>query len=137
MITKVLSLRLILTVILFSLLSGGAIASPLPAKSRPYKAMEQVNVDITTAGTGSLGTVTLRYMHQGRWTNGACSILHCQFRLPYGTKITMSQRPHSGHHFRSWIVSVLGVTTVPTRTITKSTFPLTLNALYDVQAVYK
>jgi hypothetical protein len=117
--------------LLFTLLAA---APPSLAAQHLQAKTDRLSIAITTTGSTVWGKVTVKYTHAGHKTSAACTTAHCQFHVPQGTTVhlTQSQMDAATWPFSKWqLKSATKTINVTTSTATiHMTGPMTVTAVY-------
>ncbi|MBV9279550.1 MAG: hypothetical protein JOZ41_05675, partial [Chloroflexi bacterium] len=100
-------------------------------------AVERLAVHITATGTAVRGRVSVRYVYLGRQVERACGSAGCQFFIPYGVTVHLTQRPTDAASwpFKQWRIRSIG--TGSTARATSRAIPaIRMTDSYRVTAVY-
>src|SRR5947209_1037860 len=81
-----------------------AAAPPSLAAQHLQAKTDRLSVSITTTGSTVWGKVTVKYTHAGHKTSAACTTAHCQFHVPQGATVhlTQSQMDATTWPFSKW-----------------------------------
>jgi predicted lipoprotein with Yx(FWY)xxD motif len=94
-------------------------------------------VHVTSSGGIVWGRVTARFTYQQRETQDICASASCQFAIPAGVMVRLTQSPTNPaiRAFKTWRIKTSGTQAKP-RTVTKPATTLRMKASYRVKAVY-
>jgi predicted lipoprotein with Yx(FWY)xxD motif len=109
-----------------------AVSTPLAATP-----VERITTSITTTGGTVWGRLTLRYAYQHRLVQHTCARTTCQFLVPFGVQVHLSQTPtHAATWpFKQWQISEIGMHT-KSRISHATATSLKVTSGYTVKAVY-
>jgi predicted lipoprotein with Yx(FWY)xxD motif len=109
-----------------------AAATPLAAK-----AVERLVIQVTSTSGTVWGTVTARYVSNHRTVQKVCGKSSCQFRIPFGATVKLSQSATNAATwpFKQWqIATLLGQ--AKSKNVVHPSASIRMNASYRVKVVY-